>query len=146
MDFLSSEVVEIEASIGVTKAGRSQKLYLGRTKEEPKLFVNGQMDRDRARKLMEMLNDVSTWCIFTKRSPQWNIECMDLLLQLLDTQRLQRYREIEGGIFRETLDYLKNYSLSCLEVTQTSEARMQLQLNIVSFLSLEVLHGSSVRG
>lgn len=85
---------------------------------------------------MESINDVSTWIIFAKRSPQWDIECIDFLLALLDhSARLQSHHDVKGESFRETLDYLKSLSFVCQEVGQTSEARMQLQLNIVRFVS-----------
>lgn len=143
--FLSDWVVRLESSIGVTRAGQSQRtLFLGKglqaPEDEPKLFVNGHMQREYARQLVGSINDISTWIIFAKRSPQWDIDSVDFLLGLLGgSTRLHRYREVEGAVFRETLDYLRNYSEACLEITQTSEARMQLQLNIVTYLSSDVL-------
>ncbi|KAF3765415.1 hypothetical protein M406DRAFT_67859 [Cryphonectria parasitica EP155] len=131
MGFLSSQVVEIEACIGVTKAGRSQKLYLDRRTVGSKLFVDGQMHRERAKSLMTALNDVSTWIIFTKRSPQWDIGCVNFLLTLLEkSKKLQNCHGVNGALFQEPLEYLKAFSETCLEVTETSEARMHLQLNI----------------
>lgn len=138
LGLLSDTVVQLESNIGVTKAGRSQKGRLQRQlakppEDEPKLFIDGQMQREHARLLVGSINDISTWIIFAKRSPQWDIESVDFLLGLLGgSARLRRYREVEGAVFRETLDYLRNYSEACLEITQTSEARMQLQLDIVT--------------
>ncbi|KAK6083403.1 hypothetical protein SCUP234_03753 [Seiridium cupressi] len=83
-------------------------------------------------KLTRKINNLSTWLIFTKRSPQWDINCIKFLLQLLNgNQRFLAYRDIPAQTFRETLDYVQNYSEAGLEVTQSSEARMHLQLNIL---------------
>lgn len=137
-DNLSQKVVHIEESVGVTKAGRSQKAFYpntpgGISSESRELFVNGQLQREHAKTLMQSINDLSTWLIFTKRSPQWDIDCAKFLLRLINSStRLMSYRNIAARTFHETLDYVQNYCEACLETTQSSEERMKLQLNIVT--------------
>lgn len=97
------------------------------------LFVDGQLQRDQAKVLTQSINTITTWIILAKRSPQWDMECVKFLRRVLDgSSRLANYSDIPAQVFRETLDYVESYSEVCLEVTQTSEARMQLHLNIVS--------------
>lgn len=97
------------------------------------LFVDGQLQRDQAKVLTQSINTITTWIILAKRSPQWDMECVKFLRRVLDgSSRLANYSDIPAQVFRETLDYVESYSEVCLEVTQTSETRMQLHLNIVS--------------
>lgn len=146
MGDLSHQVVLVEKSIGVTKAGSSQRQYYSSHKypihqEDEKLFVGKHLQREHAKTLTQTINNLSTWIIFAKRSPQWDIDCIKFILKLLDSsERLANYRGIPAQTFRETLEYVQNYSEACLEVTHTSEARMQLQLNIVSLDSQSQLN------
>jgi hypothetical protein len=129
--------VAIEQIVGVTNAGQSQRRYYEpRThpayRDDQKLFVGEHLQRDHAKKLTQTINNLSTWIIFTKRSPYWDIEAVKFIRGILDgSERLRNYRNISAQAFRETLDYVQNYSEASLEVTQTSEERMKLQLNIV---------------
>jgi hypothetical protein len=138
MEDLTREIIRIERSVGVTRAGRSHRRHYRmpmRPQQEAvqSLFLDNQLQREHAKELTQAINNLSTWIIFTKRSPQWDIDCVKFLLQLLESNtRLAEYRGIPAQTFRETLHYVQSFSEACLEVTQTSEARMQLQLNIVS--------------
>lgn len=138
MEDLSRQITLVEASVGVTKAGRSRENYYIAPRDpiqkgDEQLFVDGNLQRGHAKTLTQSINNLSTWIIFAKRSPQWDIDCVKFVLRILDnSQRLLDYNGISSQTFRETLDYVQNYSEACLEVTQTSESRMQLQLNIVS--------------
>ncbi|KAH6645003.1 hypothetical protein BKA67DRAFT_586711 [Truncatella angustata] len=137
MEDLSRRIVAIEQIVGVTNAGQSQRRYYEpRThpayRDDQKLFVGEHLQRDHAKKLTQTINNLSTWIIFTKRSPYWDIEAVKFIRGILDgSERLRNYRNISAQAFRETLDYVQNYSEASLEVTQTSEERMKLQLNIL---------------
>lgn len=161
MDDLSARLIDIEASIGITRAGRSVRFFprsnfLLSASESPKnegevtpLFEQGgQMHRGNAKRLMARLNDVTTWTIFSKRSPEWDIECVDFLLGLLNkSERLRGdgrgggsggsegivpgHETVKGEAFVETLEWLREHSRACLEMAITTEARLHLQLNIV---------------
>ncbi|ETS74502.1 hypothetical protein PFICI_14368 [Pestalotiopsis fici W106-1] len=96
------------------------------------LFVDGRLQREQAKILTQLINTISTRIILTKRSPQWDMDCVKFLRRILETSpRLSNHPRIPAQIFQETLDYVESYSEVCLEVTQTSEARMQLHLNIL---------------
>ncbi|PSS03342.1 hypothetical protein BD289DRAFT_191491 [Coniella lustricola] len=148
MDDLSARVIDIEASIGITKAGRSGKFFprtnlrapvtdsAGEAELTPLFDHGGQMNKATAKRLMRRLNDVTTWTIFSKRSPEWDIECAGFLLGLLDrSERLRKdefgERMVPGEAFVETLEWLREHSRACYETTVTTEARLQLQLNIL---------------
>ena len=129
-DHIAERVVQMESAIGVTKAGRS---FMRGGTEVPNLFVDEQMHRNNAKRLTADINDLTTWIMFTRRSPEWDIECIDFLLGLLNKSR--KLRECHGIAvhpFYEALYYMRNYAQGCLESCQTSKARMDLQLNIVS--------------
>lgn len=141
-DTLSSRVIYLESCIGITKAGRSGQIRYdapeeAKNEDQEKLFIEDEkgdqhMQRDRAKKLTATINDLSTSILFARRSPQWDMECADFLLKLLDdNQRLQTYQSVSAQHFRQTLDYVKSYSAALSEATETSQARLQLQLNIV---------------
>jgi hypothetical protein len=137
-DTIGPEVVAIKDYIGVTKAGTGQREYLGLPKNEQevsqrKLFVGGRLHRGNAKRLTESINDLSTWINFTKRSPQWDIQCADFLLDLIDSD--QRLRDRDGlsvKCFREALHYVRNHCEACLDNAESAAAQMQLQLEIVS--------------
>jgi hypothetical protein len=137
-DTISPEVVAIKDYIGVTKAGTSHRDYLGVPGNEQKvnqhkLFVNGRLHRGNAKRLTGLINDLSTWINFTKRSPQWDIQCADFLLDLIDSD--QRLRDRDGlsvKCLQEALHYVRNHSEACLDNAESAAAQMQLQLEIVS--------------
>ncbi|KAK9777964.1 hypothetical protein SCAR479_05290 [Seiridium cardinale] len=132
MEDLSRQIVLVENRVGITQTSRSQKHCYAEQGFGNSLFVGEQLQREQAKALTREINNLSTWIIFTKRSPQWDIDCIKFLLQLLNgNQRFLAYRDIPAQTFRETLDYVQNYSEAGLEVTQSSEARMHLQLNIL---------------
>ncbi|KAK6082240.1 hypothetical protein SCUP515_02532 [Seiridium cupressi] len=132
MEDLSDQIVLVENRVGVTQIRRAQKHFYAGKDFGNSLFVCEQLQREQAKALTRKINNLSTWLIFTKRSPQWDINCIKFLLQLLNgNQRFLAYRDIPAQTFRETLDYVQNYSEAGLEVTQSSEARMHLQLNIL---------------
>ncbi|KAM0816853.1 hypothetical protein AB5N19_02655 [Seiridium cardinale] len=132
MEDLSRQIVLVENRVGITQTSRSQKHCYAEQDFGNSLFVGEQLQREQAKALTREINNLSTWIIFTKRSPQWDIDCIKFLLQLLNgNQRFLAYRDIPAQTFRETLDYVQNYSEAGLEVTQSSEARMHLQLNIL---------------
>lgn len=137
MEDLSRHITLVEQSAGVTQAARSQRSDFIRPKDRTEvdshqLFVDGHLQREHARRMTQSINGLSTRIIFAKRSPQWDTDCVKFLLRLLgNSQRLLAYRSIHGQASRETLDYVQNYSEARLEVTQTSESRIQHQLNIV---------------
>lgn len=141
---INRDVVQIERCVGVTTAGRSQSFLYdlqgsSRNTAQEQLFVNGQMQRAYARELIAKINDISTWIVFAKRSPQWDIDCIDLVLNILNNStKLRTYRGSSDKVFRETLAYIRSYSEACREITLSSEARMQLQLNIVCFVPQHV--------
>lgn len=104
------------------------------------LFVEGRLQRDQAKILTQSINTITTWIILAKRFPQWDMECVKFLRRVLDgSSKLANHPDIPAQVFRETLDYVECYSEVCLEVTQTSEARMQLHLNIVSWIIRRLL-------
>lgn len=128
-EHISERVVQLESAIGVTKAGRS---FMRGGANVPSLFVDDQMHRNNAKRLTADINDLTTWIMFTRRSPEWDIECIDFLLRLLGKSRkLRECHGIAPQPFYEALDYMRNYAQGCLESCQTSKARMDLQLNIV---------------
>jgi hypothetical protein len=134
---LSERVVLVEHSVGVTKAGRSHKTFLdfkdSKNADSQKLFDGERMQRQNARKLVETINDLSTWIIFAKRSPEWNIDCIKFLLQLFeDSRRLSRCSGVPAQTFKEALEFVRAYSETSAEVVQTNQDRVSLQLNIVS--------------
>ncbi|KAI1870654.1 uncharacterized protein JN550_005197 [Neoarthrinium moseri] len=152
MGDLTQQVIVVERNVGVTSAGRSRRTVDRSTGASSRsnltvtvdqgtddsLYSGDHMQRNSAKRLTRSINDLSTWIIFAQRSPRWDIDCVEFLLGLFDgngsgsKKRLAGvYRGAAAHTFRETLDYVRNYCESCLEVTQTSEARMQLQLNIL---------------
>lgn len=137
-DTISPEVVFVKDCIGVTKAGTSQRAYLGLPGDEQrvnqrKLFENGKLHRGNAKRLTESINDLSTWISFAKRSPKWNIQCADFLLNVIDSdQRLQDRDGVSAKCFQEALHYVRNTCEASLDVGESAEAQMQLQLEIVS--------------
>lgn len=131
---LNKRTVLVERLIGITKAGQPRELrdLISAQEDQRCLFKEGRLQRNNAQVLTQEINDLSTWTIFTKRSPQWDIECTEFLLKLLDdTRRLDDYRGVLAPAFRETLEYVRSYSRTCAEITQTTEARLKLQLNIL---------------
>lgn len=137
-DTIGPEVVAIKDYVGVTKAGTSQREYLGMPSGRPvanqrQLFMNGRLHRGNARRLTESINDLSTWINFAKRSPKWDIQCVDFLLSLIESD--QRLRDLDGKSVKnlqETLHYVRNHCEASLDVAESSAAQMQLQLDIVS--------------
>ncbi|KAF7540555.1 hypothetical protein G7054_g1228 [Neopestalotiopsis clavispora] len=96
------------------------------------LFVDGQLQRKQAKTLTQLINSISKRMTYLKRSPQWDLDCVKFLRRILDASpRLSNHPSVPAQTFRETLDYVESYSEVCLEVTVTSEARVQLHLNIV---------------
>jgi hypothetical protein len=134
---LSERVVLVEHSVGVTKAGRSHKTFLDfkdwKNADSQKLFDGNRMQRENARRLVETINDLSTWIIFAKRSPEWNIASIDFLLKLVEgSKKLSNCRGIPAQTFRQTLEFVRAYSETSAEVVKTNQERVGLQLNIVS--------------
>ena len=86
-DVIGSGVLAVKQLIGVIKAGTSEQQFYS---NEPggsgiemyrrKLFVDGKVHRSNAPRLTHKINDLSTWIIFEKRSPQWDIQAGDFLL------------------------------------------------------------------
>ena len=106
-DHISSKVVNLEESVGITSAGRSQShLFKEADRDKPRqhLFVNGQMQRARAKELIAEINDITTWIVFAKRSPQWDMDCIDLVLDLLSCTKLQLYCGSSDKVFRELVE------------------------------------------
>ncbi|KAF2159345.1 hypothetical protein M409DRAFT_30222 [Zasmidium cellare ATCC 36951] len=136
MQDLDRQVIRLEYCVGVTKAGRSNKPHLDFPEDEDlaerqKLYIGDQLQRDNARRLMEDINDLTTKLEFTKMSASWDQHFAVFVLELLaDSRRLADYRGISAAAFRETLEYVRNYSQSLCDVVQSHHARMQLQLNI----------------
>lgn len=136
-DTIGPEVVAIKDYIGITRAGTSQREYLGLSVDhskvsQRKLFMNGRLHRGNAKRLTESINDLSTWINFTKRSPKWDIQCADFLLNLMDSD--QRLHDADGKSakhLQETLHYVRNQCEASLDVAESSAAQMQLQLDIV---------------
>jgi hypothetical protein len=137
-DTIGPEVVLVKDHVGVTKAGTSQRDYLGLHGDEHgvrqrRLFVGGRLHRGNAQRLTESINDLSTWLIFTKRSPQWDIQCADFLLNLIEgDQRLRDRDGVSVNRFQEALRYMRNSCEACLHDVESAQAQMQLQLEIVS--------------
>jgi hypothetical protein len=137
-DTIGPQVLAIKDCIGVTKAGAYQREWFGIPGNEEdvsrrKLFVGGKLHRENAKRLTESINDLSTWINFAKRSPQWNIQCADFVLNLIDSD--QRLRDRDGlsvEPFHEALHYVRNHGEAWLEDAENAAAQMQLQLNIVS--------------
>jgi hypothetical protein len=127
-DTIGPEVVAIKDYIGVTKAGTGQREFLDLPGNEHevsrrKLFVGGRLHRGNAKRLTESINDLSTWINFTKRSPQWDIQCADFLLNLIDSD--QRLRDRDGlsvKPLQEALYYVRNHCEACLENADATPA------------------------
>ena len=133
-------VLAVKQDIGVTKAGMSEREFfpndLGQC--QSMLFVDGKLHRGNARRLTQTINDLSTWIIFTKRAPQWDIQCSDFLLDLVDSdQRLHRDDQASAKSLQEALYYIRNDCEACLENAESYEAQMKLQLEIVSHVLLQ---------
>jgi hypothetical protein len=137
-DTIGPQVVAIKNYVGVTKAGTFQREYSEPPSAElmanqRQLFVNGRLHRGNARRLTESINDLSTWINFAKRSPKWDIQCADFLLNLIESdQRLRDLDEKSVKHLQETLYYVRNHCEASLDVAESSAAQMQLQLDIVS--------------
>lgn len=142
---LSHKVMSLERCIGVTKAGRPVEIQQDASEDHDAdyndtLFgqdENGEqyMQRDIAKKLTASINDLSTSILFTKRSPKWDMECSRFLTGLMTkSKRLQAHGSIPGQQFEQTLEYVYSYSEALAEATETFQARLRLQLNIVSVI------------
>lgn len=134
-------VVAVKECIGVTKAGTSERQWLGMAEDQDelsqrKLFVDGKLHRRNAQRLTHTINDLSIWIIYTKRSPQWDIQCTDFLLRLIEfDEGLQKCNGSSAKLLQEAIYYIRNDSEACLKQAETAEAQMKLQLEIVSVVS-----------
>lgn len=143
-DTLNHDVMSLERCIGVTKAGRPDDAQFGAKgyqngMPQGELFKNDRgeqrMQRNIAKELTTLLNDLSTSILFTKRSPKWDMDCSMFLIRLLgESKRLQNHGSIPGQQFEQTLEYVHIYSEALAEATETFQARLRLQLNIVSIV------------
>jgi hypothetical protein len=136
---ITPKVMDIEKSIGITKSGRTPSTYsgspteFGRDETLGRLYNSDELQRWEAKRLTEAINDLSTRLIFVKRSPSWDLEASETLINLLkDTPRLKEYRGVSYHGILETIEFLRSYSDASLDKVQTSQSRMELQLNIVS--------------
>ena len=136
-------VVAVKECIGVTKAGTSERQWLGMSGNQKelshgRLFVDGKLHRGNAQRLTHTINDLSIWIIYTKRSPQWDIQCANFLLQLIESDhRLRNDNGTSAQLIQEAIHYIRNDSEACLEQAETAEAQMKLQLDIVSVVFYE---------
>lgn len=100
---------------------------------QSKLFVDGRLHRGNAKRLTASINDLSTYINYVKRSPQWDIQCADFLLNVIDCDpRLQDRNGLPVKCFHEALHYVRNTCEASLNVAESAEAQMQLQLDVVN--------------
>lgn len=134
---IGSEIAIVKDCVGVTRAGTSQKAFLTQTYAAdegklPKLFVDGRLQRQDAKRLTEKINDLSTSIIYAKRSPLWDAQVAKFLLGILgQDEEVRKSDEAASKMFKETLEYVSNFSEGCLEEAESAEAQMKLQLEIV---------------
>lgn len=137
--------MSLESCIGVTRAGRPENPQFAAPQDRDEkhneaLFFEKEgeeqhMDRNVAKKLTASINDLSTSILFTKRSPKWDMDCSKFLLGLMtESKRLKDYAGIPGQQFEQTLQYVHSYSEALAEATETFQARLRLQLNIVGII------------
>jgi hypothetical protein len=104
-----------------------------RAPEEEADWTNALLDRPTIMNgLTVRINSGYTKVIFTKRSPTWNLETSQFLLNLWTNSLAGLYpSDTFDGFLAESLEYTSDVAASIQNHVDTLQTRMDLQLNIL---------------
>ncbi|KAL4950666.1 hypothetical protein BDW69DRAFT_187160 [Aspergillus filifer] len=136
-DDLTPCVMRIEQQLGVTRVGRRNSEGLSRITIGDRASAGQPVERFRAEYLTVDINTELTRARFTSRSPKWNYEASNLLLQVnREAGRITEQPSWSSDELLEILEHNITFAKSIEDHVLGLQKRLELQLNVLySFMA-----------
>ncbi|OGM44744.1 hypothetical protein ABOM_007369 [Aspergillus bombycis] len=137
---LTQQVMVIEEHLGVTTVGRRNQVPRFRaptnrklqSKDADILNLGIPVDRSQTHFLTVSINSKLTSILFTRRSPKWNYEASQFLLNIMNESHTEsRSQHSQYNEIRELLEHNVYLAKSIEDHVLCLQARMELQLDVL---------------